>query len=416
MPKMFLWLLLCSFFSAFAQTNPFDIDALVTPKRQPAVLTVGDSNADVPGFSNSAIQIAISALPEDGGTIRLTPGTFHIKAPVSAVSNMKLVGAGSETILKIANGVTTRFIIDADYAELKVTVADTRGFEPGMALQIKDDQWSSCWNVSTARITDIVDNIIYFDTHLIRDYRADDHGTVSNATSAVQAINVENVTFENFTVDGNREKSARMDGCNGAGVFAKFAKNILIKDIIVKNFNGEGISWQITENVTVSGCDISFCANIGLHPGTGSPNTIIENTASHHNDVDGLFICWRVHHSTVRGNRFYENGRHGICTGHKDTDVLFSDNHIYANGDDGVHFRGETAANAPHRNTFINNIVENNNGYGFSFNSPAEDVVLVENIIRDTKDGVQKAAVKIMQNGLPVKMINNTIAGHPVED
>ena len=400
---------------AFAQTGDDVVDALVTPKTQETVITVGGPNADICGFTNKAVQTAIDALPDAGGTIKLTAGEFRIIAPVRAVSNMTLIGDGPQTVLKIADGVSTHFIVDADYGELKVTVEDATGFTPGMALQIVDDKWNGCWDVSTARITDIVDNVIYFDDYLIRDYRSDHNGMVSNATSGVEAVGVENVTFSDFTVDGNRAGSARMDGCNGAGVYAFKSKSIVIDNIHVTNFNGEGISWQITENVTVRDCEIDHSANIGLHPGTGSPNSVIENNNSHHNDKDGLFICWRVHHSRVTGNSFHHNGRYGICTGHKDTDVVFEDNHIYENGGDGVHLRGERAANAPHRNTFVDNIIENNGvdggGYGFSINSPAEDVVLQGNTFRDTGKGTQKAAVMIYKGGRPAKMIDNKISG-----
>ena len=100
----------------------------------------------------------------------------------------------------------------------------------------------------------------------------------------------------------------------------------------MKDFNGEGISWQITENVTVKNSEISGSGNTGLHPGTGSPFSVIENNDIHHNDNDGLFICWRVYESRVVGNKIHNNGRFGICTGHKDTDVLFLNNHIFSNG------------------------------------------------------------------------------------
>ena len=96
------------------------------------------------------------------------------------------------------------------------------------------------------------------------------------------------------------------------------------------------------------------------------------------------------------------------------------ENRIFANGSDGVNFRGERAPNAPHRNTFLKNIIEDNGvkegGYGLSFNSPAEDVLLKENKIRDTGKGTQKAAVMVYKNGLPVKMEGNKISGHPEGD
>jgi hypothetical protein len=123
-----------------------------------------------------------------------------------------------------------------------------------------------------------------------------------------------------------------------------------------------------------------------------------------------------VRNGIVRNNSFCHNGGYGICTGHMDTDMLFENNIISDNAHDGVFFREETSANAPHRNIFRNNIVENNGwkdgGYGFTFDSPAEGVVLESNIIRNTQGHHQKAAIHIEKNGLPVKLINNAISGH----
>jgi len=133
-----------------------------------------------------------------------------------------------------------------------------------------------------------------------------------------------------------------------------------------------------------------------------------------------LFICWRVHHSKVIGNRFYKNGRFGICTGHKDSDVLFENNHIYENGSDGINLRGERAINAPHRNTFKNNIIENNGqengGYGISFNSPAEEIKVVGNTIRDTGEGTQKSGLFFYDNAMPVTIEDNEMSGHRLGD
>jgi lysophospholipase L1-like esterase len=406
--------------SALEQPGGYAVDSLVFPLIPDQIITVGAEGSDICGFTNRAVQNAIDLLPARGGTVRMTPGVFRVTAPVRVKSNVRLEGSGPETVFRIGDGVSSRFIVDADFGELKVTVEDPAGFEPGMALQVTDENQNSCWAVSTARITAIQDNVLYFDTGLVRDYRADQGGIVSNATSAVEAVEAENVVMTNFSVDGNRAKSSRMDGCRGAGVFIFRSKNVLVSNVQVKECNGEGISWQITEDVTVRGCEISRSANMGMHPGTGSPRTVIENTNSHHNDVDGLFICWRVHHSLIKGNLFHDNGRFGICNGHKDSDILFTENKIYANGSDGVNFRGERAPNAPHRSTFLKNIIENNGikeaGYGLSFNSPAEDVLLKENIIRDTGKGTQKAGIMIYENGLPVKMENNKISGHPEGD
>ncbi|HUX57237.1 MAG TPA: right-handed parallel beta-helix repeat-containing protein [Bacteroidales bacterium] len=304
--KNFLIFILLLPNALFAQNDNFIVDALVTPLRVERIITVGGTKAEIQGYTNEAIQIAIDALPSEGGIVKLNAGKFIMKAPVRLKSNVKLIGSGSETLLERVDGYHSRFIIDADFGELKLTVDDASGFEVGMSV-------------------------------------------------------------------------------------------------------------QITENVTVRNCEISGCTNMGLHPGTGSPNSLIEGNNSHDNKV-GMFICWRVHHSIVKNNQFHNNSDCGISTGHKDTDVVFSNNHIYENGGDGVYFRNEDAKNSPHRNSFIKNVVENNGtlkgGFGFHFNGNATEVLLEDNTIRDNKNGTQKAAIFINKNTPPPLEKNNKMSGH----
>ncbi|MCG6187725.1 right-handed parallel beta-helix repeat-containing protein [Maribellus maritimus] len=399
--------------TAWAQSP--QADALVTPKIAGREITVGGKDADVQGFNNQSIQFAVDYVAKTGGVVKLASGTYNIVAPVRLKSNVKLTGSGKETILKRAEGVQTNFTVDADYGELKITVENADDFEVGMKVQVTDADNSSCWNVSTAYITDIVDNVIYIDKGLIRDYRSDKNGLVSNASSVIEVLDAENAEISNLTADGNRDENFFADGCNSAGILILRSQKITVDNVHVKDFNGEGISWQITENITIKNSEISGSGNTGLHPGTGSPFSVIANNDVHNNDQDGLFICWRVYQSKVTGNQFHSNGRFGICTGHKDVDVLFENNHIFDNKSDGVHLRGEREANAPHRNTFVKNIIENNGinggGYGFSVNSPAKDLVLKKNSFKNSA-GTQKAAIYIHPDGLQPKLIDNNFDKH----
>jgi hypothetical protein len=395
-------------------------EPIVSPKIAQKEISVGGNNADICGFNNLSIQFAIDAVAKTGGTVKLMPGLYTINAPVRLKSNVKLIGFGNETILKRTKGIQTRFIIDADYGELKLTVENSDGFEPGMKIQVSDRYYSSCWDVSTAYITEIQDSIIYIDDYLIRDYRSDRDGKVSNASSVIEVIGAENVSISNLSVDGNRNENFFADGCNSAGIYIFKSKQVTVDNVNVKDFNGEGISWQMTEYVTVKNSKVSENGKNGMHPGGGSPFTFIENNDVHHNDRDGLYICWRVYQSKILNNRFHHNGRYGICTGHKDTDVIFTENHIFNNGSDGIHLREERESNAPHRNTFVKNTIENNGiydgGYGFSINSPARDLILKENIFRSTGKKTQKAAIYIQANGVAPELINNQIYVHPEGD
>ena len=174
----------------------------------------------------------------------------------------------------------------------------------------------------------------------------------------------------------------------------------------------------MTENIAVENCEASNGGGLGFHPGTGSVYTMMVNNVSHHNDEDGIFLCWRVQHSVFRGNRSYANKRFGISIGHKDTDNLFEENEIYENGRHGVTFRNENKQNSGDRNTFVRNRIENNGtggeeAYGFYVGGVTEGIVLKENVIRASGAGNQKAAVFVGQNAAEVQMEGNQVAGHP---
>jgi len=382
------------------------------------LITVGGNTADIQEYSSEAIQTAIDALKKSGkgGTVKLMSGHFDIIAPVRLYDNITLTGSGPKTILKKCKGFRSQFTIDADYGELRVTVADASGFRPGMGVAIYDDKQRSGWDLTTAKITSIEGNTLFIDEYLVRDYQASDNGTVSNACSVISAVEADNVTISNMIVDGSRETNDMIDGCRAGGIYLHKVHKALVENVTVKNYNSDGISWQITEYVTVRNCEVYGCSNSGLHPGTGSPYTTIEGNNSHDNEGYGLFVCWRVRNGEVKNNTFSNNGRNGISTGHKDTDMIFSGNTITENGSDGIHLRGEISANAPHRTIIRKNIIENNGkkdgGYGVSVNCMAEGVILEDNIIRNSGSGKQTAALFQYKNSLPVVMRNNTISGH----
>ncbi|HVN57554.1 MAG TPA: right-handed parallel beta-helix repeat-containing protein [Bacteroidales bacterium] len=391
---------------------------VVSPVIPAGKITVGGKDAIIRGFSSEAIQAAIESLKASGkgGIIELTPGIFNIIAPVRLYSNMKLTGSGAGTILKKCSGISSPFAIDADYGELQVTVADTKGFLPGMGVAVYDDEQRSGWALTTARITEIKGNTLFLDDYLLRDYSAARHGTVSNACSVIEAVNAGNVEITNLAVEGGKETNLMIDGCRAGGIYLHKVRKALVENVSVRNFNSDGISWQITEHVTVRSCEVSGCTNSGLHPGTGSPYTLIENNNSHNNGGYGLFVCWRVRNGVVQRNEFHDNGINGISTGHKDTNMLFSYNHIFNNGEDGITLRGESPNNEPDGTIIRHNVIENNglkkDGYGISVYSPARGVTVENNTFRNTS-GKQLAAIFIGEHGLRPEMKGNELSGMP---
>ena len=415
--QLAVWIL-CLGLCSLATSGPSKSLHHKTGDKAAATITVGGSGADITGFSSEAIQRAVQKVKAmGGGVVRLTPGLFHIKAPVQLSSGLELMGSGPETVLRKIDGLSTQLLIDADYGERQLTVVNPSGFEPGMGVHIYDAQHNNAWEVSTAVITAIEGNVLYLDDYLLRDYRADKDGGVSTASSLIAAVEAEDVRILNLAVDGNRTRNEFINGCRGGGVYLYDVRGALVENVTVRDFNGDGISWQMTRDVTVRNCTVTGCSKDGLHPGTGSYNTVIESNTSSNNDRNGLYVCWRVQSGLVKDNRLHHNGRSGISTGHKDTDMVFEQNRIYENGKAGIYLRREREPNAPHRNLFRHNTVENNGtdggDYGFLIDTPAKDLVLEANIIRDTGGGSQKAAIYIFLKDLPITLTNNEISGHP---
>jgi len=380
------------------------------------VITVGGPQADIPGFTSGAIQLALDALKtRGGGTVKLSAGTFDIIGPVRIPDNTALIGSGKSTILRKCDGFRTSFTIDADYGMLKASVKDVSGLKKGMGIQLFDDDHNQGWDVTTAIITDIQNNVIYFDNRTVYDYIAEYGGTISNSFSIVEAVGVKNVKIANFAVEGNKKTNDYINGCRGGGIYIHKSSDCLVENVSVNEFNGDSFSWQITERITVRGCEVSNGDGLGFHPGTGSDHSIVENCVSHHNKGDGIFLCWRVQNGIFRNNTSYANGDNGISIGHKDTDNIFENNHIYENANQGVYFREENEQNAGHRNTFTNNIIENNGmkqeSSGFYISGTTHDIIITNNIIRSTGKGNQTTAIRVGPNSSKITASANKISG-----
>ena len=389
---------------------------LVDVRHADLIITVGGADADIPGFTSEAIQIALDAVKSRGcGTVKLNPGTFKIIGPVRLSDNTSLIGSGSSTILQKCDGFKTSFIIDADWGMLKAVVKDVSGFKIGMGIELYDDQHNQGWDVTTAVITDIQDNVIFFDNRTVNDYLASLNGTITNSCSIIEAVDAENVKIADFVVEGNKSTNAYINGCRGGGIYIHKSKNCVVENVKVNEFNGDSFSWQITENIIIRGSEASNGNGLGFHPGTGSDHSIVENCISHNNKGDGIFLCWRVQNGIFRNNTVFANGDNGISIGHKDTDNIFENNHVYENANHGVFFRNENEQNSGHRNTFLKNVIENNGtereSCGFFIGGVTHDININENIIRSTGKGNQTTAILIGKKSTNIILTDNKISG-----
>lgn len=387
-------------------TNPYHTTGLT--------ITVGGAGADISGFTSQAVQMAVDALtPHGGGTIRLHPGTFEISAPIRLSSHIELIGSGEGTVLRKIEGVSSMLDIDPGYGQLWVDVKDGSRFRSGMGLLVQDARHPYGWDECTAVITAVKGNRLQLNRRLTNNFDTDYEAKASNACSIIEAVGAKHVVIRDLVIVGGKETNELIGGCRGGAVYLFDVTDALIAHIAVKDFNGDGISWQITERVRVEHCEVAGCTGSGLHPGSRSEYTEIVSCCCHHNGEDGLFVCWMVQRGIIQDNRFCDNGRHGISIGHQDTENLFLGNIVSGNGEHGIYARREKEMNGAHRNRFEDNIVEDNgNGEGAAFymEGITRDWHIVNNRIRSTTGQRQKYGI-VAKEGASFHEADNKLEG-----
>ena len=382
------------------------------------LVKVGLSRGDFVGDTNVAIQQALDAVGVyGGGTVELGAGVYTLHDSVRLHRGVRLVGAGPDTLLRKGDGARSDFAVDADYGQMKVSVKEAGGFRVGMGVAVTDER-AGGWGDTVATVRLIQGNVLCLDRRFVSDYRSDKGGHVSNSFPLVSGIDVDSVVIEGLCVDGNRDTNSRINGCVGGGLYLHRARNCRISDCIVRNFNGDGISFQITQDITVERCEVSGIAGLGLHPGTGSVRPIVRDCRSHDNGEDGFFLCWRVQEGRFERNEICDNGRHGFSIGHKDTDNLFLANTVRGNQRHGIYFRDEEPTNAGSRNTFRENVIEDNGECGVYVDGHTTDLLFEQNTIRDTRQGsarTQQVGIVAGEHADRVRAVSNHIENHVEE-
>jgi hypothetical protein len=227
---------------------------------------------------------------------------------------------------------------------------------------------------------------------LLQDYNVEDHrATIQNSFPILCVDSASDVVIEHVIVEGNKATNAYLDGCRGGAIYLYHSTGVVIRNCVARNYNGDGISFQITDDVHLLNCESHGNTGYGIHPGAGSLRSKVKGCRIHDNGDTGLFLCWRVCDSRFEDNVIEKNGKFGISIGHKDTDNQFVDNEIRENGIAGVYFRKETLNNSGHRNSFFGNKILNNGsveeGFGFYIEPMTSDLVISKNEIADTRSG-----------------------------
>jgi hypothetical protein len=387
-------------------------------------ITVGQQSGDIVGSDNRALQAAVDYISKlGGGTVEIGPGDYLMRDSLHLRPFVTVRGVAGKTILRKADGVMSPLALDGDYGEEQITVTDPTGFDIGSGVAVWDAN-AGGFHTTVARITGRNGNTFSIDKPLNADCMVHNKAKAATVFPVVSGYDLEGVRLENLTIDGNKSHNVHLNGCRGGGIFLYRGFGTVIENCVVRNFNGDGISFQQSNDVVLNNCTSEDNASLGLHPGSGSQRPTVKGCVARRNGEDGLFLCWRVRHGLFENNLLEENGRFGISIGHKDTDNLLRANKVRSNHGDGVFFRDESLGMAGHRNRLEDNLIENNGlkepVAGIRVRGETRDLIFTNNIIRDTRpmgQRKQSVGIRIDEKAGPVTSDGNTIeAETKIED
>jgi len=378
-------------------------------------VTVGPERADMNGTTDKVIQAAVNYVSQlGGGTVQILPGTYRLRNAIHLASNIRLIGSGQDSVLIKEPYFGVKLAEDSDWYDQEVTVMDGGDFKvgDGIALMGKST-YSSVPIVIKRTIVAKSGNRFKLNKALRENVWLAGEPMANSLFPLLTGEEVENIAIENITLDGNRDNNPNFNGNYGGNIFFQDCRRIDIRGITTRNYNGDGISWQICHDVTVENCHSLNNADLGLHPGSGSQRPLIRDNRLEKNGL-GLFWCWGVKYGLAERNIITDSNTYGVSIGHCDTDNIIRDNQILRSGQIGVLFRDEQKSFAAHRNQVQRNLIQdsgNEEGIGVDIQGVTDGVKLEENQILETRGPAKRIGIRIGQKASTVQLGQNRVEG-----
>lgn len=375
-------------------------DTVVQPVwEERLTVTVGPKEADIVGADHRALQAAVDQVARlGGGTVRVLPGTYRLRNAVHLQSGVDIVGAGAETVLVKEPSVTSPLLEDSDWYDQEITLKDANGFRLGDGVCLRSKNPANGASVVLKRTLVARTGPRFKLDRPLRENVWLMHGaTASTLFPLISGEEIADVRIEGLVLDGNREKNAELDGNYAGCIFLQDCNRVTVRGVTARNYNGDGISWQVSHDVVVENCVSENHTGLGLHPGSGSQRAVIRDNTLRGNKI-GIFFCWGVKHGVAENNRVLANGV-GISIGHRDTDNVIAKNLIEASRETALLFRPEPGgpAFAGHRNRVLGNTFVDNGPEGapvIDIQGPTQSITIQDNTFSDSRGGRPRPAVR----------------------
>ncbi|MGO8744756.1 MAG: right-handed parallel beta-helix repeat-containing protein [Thermoguttaceae bacterium] len=379
-------------------------------------VTVGPQKANLIGTDHRVLQAAVDYVASlGGGTVQVLPGTYRLRNAVYLRSKVRITGSGEDAILLKEPSFTTKLAADSDWYDQEITLSDAKGFQlgDGVCLRTRNPHHGGT-DIAKRTLVAQNGNRFKLDRALRENFWLKGETTVSSLFPLVDGENVTDIAIENLVLDGNRAHNENLDGNYAGCIFLQDSSRVAIRGVTARNYNGDGISWQVAHDVLVEGCRSHDHAGLGLHPGSGSQRAVIRGNTLRRNAI-GLFFCWGVKFAVVEGNTIEDSLQTGISIGHRDTDNLIRKNVVRRSGEVGVLFRPEPGKGyAPHRNRLEANRIEDSgpeSGVGIDVQGFTEGVTVAQNEIHEKRGPAKRTGIRISADTRNFRLDGNRIEG-----
>jgi hypothetical protein len=383
--------------------------------RQNMVLTVGRREGDLKGDDDKIIQAGIEYLHRlGGGTLHVLPGVYNLKNAIYLRPNITLKGSGEKTILRKSASVVADLVRDSDWFEYGVQVADTKGFVPAGGIMLRSKTGPGDWqyDVLRATITAIEGNFIFLDRQTKENFWLEKKAAAATIFPILTAENVDDVVIEDIVLDGNSEENEHINGNFSGGVFIQNCSRWQFKNVTSQNYNGDGFSFQVCDDIRFLNCKAINNADLGFHTGSGSQRSIFQKCLSTQNS-QGIYFCWSVSDGLAEDCVLAENSRYGISIGHRDTDNIIRRCTIEHNGQVGILFRNEeNEFRSGSRNRIDSCIIRGNGskeqGIGIDIQGKTADIVIRDTRFENTAGKDQDIGIRIGREAKRITLQGNT--------
>jgi Right handed beta helix region len=392
-------------------------DAMVEPNwKERMTVTVGPKEADLVGSNEKVLQAAVDYVARlGGGTVQVLPGIYRLRNAVYLGSKVRLLGSGLDSVLTKEPSQTTKLSADSDWFDQEITLVEPGGFRIGDGVCLRTKNPSDGGKEVLKRTLVARDgNRFKLDRPLRENLWLMGDSTCTSLFPILSGENISDVVIENLALDGNKEHNENLDGNHAGCIFLQDCNRIAMRGVTARNYNGDGISWQVCHDVTVENCHSHDHTGLGLHPGSGSQRPLIRNNRMERNDI-GLFFCWGVKYGLAEGNKITGSRSYGISIGHRDNENLIVDNEVLQSGKAGVLFRAERGKDfAPHRNRLERNrIIDSGSesGAGVDVQGETQEVTIAGNQIQETRAPASRVGIRLGPKTAEITLADNRFVG-----